>query len=366
MQVMDDIYSLHPKEKVKKLQTLPLHVQRSKEWFEARKTRITASEAASVLIKNDRICDPYIETYKLDSMTKVHGKKSYYSDPDIFEKNDKKNCNPYSNKKEFILKKLGKGKPFVGNVATRHGQKFEQVAQDIYSRLKGEKIIEFGLINHPEHSYIGASPDGITESGVMLEIKCPFRRVPTGIPPFHYWIQVQLQLQCCYKLDECDFVECVIKSYNDSEDFMNDYDLYNGQEKGIILEIMGSATDWENAWYVYPPTEMTDPIELLEWADKEQKRHQAAIKIQSAFRKEESIARVKKICWKLEDVKITNIKRNDAWFEVANKVFCETWNEVECLLNATSQSVPSEPSGFKQITLFDLFKKEEKKCIIED
>ena len=85
---------------------------------------------------------------------------------------------------------------------------------------------EFGLIGHPKYSFLGASPDricnhykldGIHKSkyvGRMLEIKCPLVRkikmsgpIVDNICPIYYWIQVQLQLECC-DLEECDFWQC--------------------------------------------------------------------------------------------------------------------------------------------------------------
>lgn len=44
------------------------------------------------------------------------------------------------------------------------------------------KIYEFGLMKNPHHDFFGASPDGISELGVMLEIKCPYKRRPTLNP----------------------------------------------------------------------------------------------------------------------------------------------------------------------------------------
>ena len=42
-----------------------------------------------------------------------------------------------------------------------YGQKFEQVVSNIYSQLNQIDVIEFGLLVHPEHKFLGASPDGI-------------------------------------------------------------------------------------------------------------------------------------------------------------------------------------------------------------
>lgn len=73
---------------------------------------------------------------------------------------------------------------------------------------------EYGLIRHIDvHgderglSWIGASPDGITDCGSMVEIKCPYRRqIVPGHVPHHYYPQIQVQLEVC-DLSLCYFVQ---------------------------------------------------------------------------------------------------------------------------------------------------------------
>ena len=127
-------------------------------------------------------------------------------------------------------------------------------------RRNNVEVIEFGCLRHPTHEFLGASPDGITEDGIMLEIKCPISRIITGIPPDNYWIQVQGQLEVC-DLEECDFLECKIIEYdgNDNEDtefiyltdnYEGDYTLNsNGMEKGVIAVYLDKNTD--NKIYKY-------------------------------------------------------------------------------------------------------------------
>ena len=113
--------------------------------------------------------------------------------------------NPYSNPDDLILKKCGHEKPFKVGPAILWGVKYEEVAVQIYEFRNKVKVTEFGLIQHPTIKYLGASPDGITEDGVMLEIKCPSSRKITGVPPRYYFDQVQGQLEVC-ELDRCDFL----------------------------------------------------------------------------------------------------------------------------------------------------------------
>lgn len=112
--------------------------------------------------------------------------------------------------------------PFVTNDAMTWGCRFEDLACAVYEHEHNTKVREFGLLLHPDASWIGASPDGITDYGVMIEIKCPYSRKLEEIKkrvdedrPFpksdknnlhqRYRAQVQGQLEVC-DLEVCDFV----------------------------------------------------------------------------------------------------------------------------------------------------------------
>jgi len=54
------------------------------------------------------------------------------------------------------------------------------------------------LIPHPTIPWLGGSPDGITEDGILLEVKCPLRRpIKMGEIPQHYIAQVLTNLEVC-------------------------------------------------------------------------------------------------------------------------------------------------------------------------
>ena len=187
---------------VKHLMTIPQPEQRTEPWYKMREGMITASDWGTAIGENHN-----------------------------------------STINKLLLKKLGyEGEQFTGNVATRWGTKYEQVATNIYEYRKNTNVIEFGLLKHPEIDFLGASPDGITPDGVMLEIKCPYRREITGIPPRYYWVQVQGQLEVC-RLSRCDFLECKLMEFETSEEYFNDLDSKkpghsktNGNELGIVLQ----------------------------------------------------------------------------------------------------------------------------------
>lgn len=116
--------------------------------------------------------------------------------------------------KTFLVKKAGgpeEQTPFSGNAPPlKWGVMFEPIANHIYAKRIGVSVHEFGLLRHPSIPHIGASPDGITDMGVMLEIKCPFSRIIDGTVPAAYVAQIQCQLDVC-QLDECDFFECMFE-----------------------------------------------------------------------------------------------------------------------------------------------------------
>jgi len=149
----DDIIKNH--KIIKKLDAAPQPEQRSPEWFAMRETMITASDMATAIDEN-----------------------------------------PYQGPFDLIKKKchITGYKP---NKYTEWGVKYEPVADLVYKYKIGKEIKEYGLLKHDTISMIGASPDGITADGIMVEIKCPFCRKITGIVPHYYWIQIQIQLEVC-------------------------------------------------------------------------------------------------------------------------------------------------------------------------
>ena len=126
----------------------------------------------------------------------------------------------YASRYELIMSKLAPPKsndgPGVG--ALIWGTRFEPMAKEIYSKLGGIEIKDLSCVRHPEHSYIGASPDGLIISnnernGRLIEFKCPISRQfsdETPVPD-HYYHQMQLQLECT-NLQECEYVEMQFKT----------------------------------------------------------------------------------------------------------------------------------------------------------
>jgi hypothetical protein len=55
----------------------------------------------------------------------------------------------------------------------------------------------------------------------MVEIKCPYSRVPTSKTKIQYWMQMQLQMECC-DMEVCDFLDIVVREYGNRDAYIND------------------------------------------------------------------------------------------------------------------------------------------------
>jgi len=199
---------------MRELLNRPLIKQRTPEWFKLRENRLTAS--------------------------------------DLYDA-----CkNPYS-----LAKRKNSGTTFNSSAipALKWGTMFEHVATEIYKDMKQVNINEFGLIINDKIENFGASPDGITDNGLMIEIKCPIKRkIINGNIPEKYYYQIQGQLAVC-ELFECDYVECDFHVYNSKEEYLNDYN--NHKYYGIIAEKkVYNNNNWEYV-YIYSTIETINEME---------------------------------------------------------------------------------------------------------
>ena len=137
------------------------------------------------------------------------------------------------------------------------GQKYEPLSVMWYELKYSTKVEDFGCIQHSEHKFLGASPDGINTLetsplyGRMLEIKNIFNREINGIPKKEYWIQMQLQMETC-DLNDCDFLETEFKEYESVDDFMADGTFSrteSGKMKGIIMHLWKKGVHITNTFH---------------------------------------------------------------------------------------------------------------------
>ena len=275
-------------ERVKVLRNKPQPAQRSPAWYEMRANMFTASSDIANILG-----------------------KGYEKGPAVY--------------KHLMLKKNGHDlKGFKGNEATRWGQKYEDIICQVYSHRNETIVEEFGLIQHDKHTFIGASPDGIGVSGknaeVMLEIKCPFRRIITGIPKDYYLVQMLTQLEVC-DLEYCDFCECTINEYKTEEEFLSDSILEDPNktkfdlEKGIIGEYYNpsiSKDNPDNVKFCYPPMKLT-PTEKKNWI-QEQTFYGFKFK--------------RFIYWRIDVYSCVRVCRDRKWWEESLPKIQKAWEDV--------------------------------------
>ena len=165
--------------------------------------------------------------------------------------------------KQFFAKKCGyePERPFNALIPPlKWGVMFEPVANEIYCHKNNVRVHEFGLLRHPTVPYLGASPDGITDLGVMVEIKCPYKRKIDGTIPSQYFHQIQGQLEVC-GLTECDYLECEFVAVESDEDPGTPY-------TGLIAEFRcdGAVTyEYFYAWHA-------DSQPAAEWLDLQKQK----------------------------------------------------------------------------------------------
>ena len=90
---------------------------------------------------------------------------------------------------------------FTGNIATRHGTAHEDGAILDFQMETGIGVKPVGFL--PYEDWLGASPDGLTDDGGVLEVKVPFGKRndqsanfnPLADQP-HYYAQVQVEILC--------------------------------------------------------------------------------------------------------------------------------------------------------------------------
>lgn len=151
-------------------------VQRTPQWFTARTELLTASDAASALDVK-----PY---------------PSYRGSP----------------RSELLRRKAcadggGSNSAAAANMFMAHGQKYEDDARRWAMAAMGETSHDVGLVRHATLPWLAASPDGVTESGKLIEIKCPLKRtIVHGEVPHHYYPQIQVQMEVC-DVDQTIFVQ---------------------------------------------------------------------------------------------------------------------------------------------------------------
>jgi putative phage-type endonuclease len=166
-----------------------------------------------------------------------------------------------SARREVMMRKLeprpqGDGPPIAPLV---WGTRFEPVAKKIYEERTRCKIYDVSCVQHPVHSFLGASPDGLIvpngedprRYGRLVEFKCPMSRAPKDEIPPGYVHQMQMQMEST-GIDECEYVEFRFKQVNFSEWTKS-------------TDTKGHFTVYDSGKVVYDTADHADDAQVIYW-----------------------------------------------------------------------------------------------------
>lgn len=153
--------------------------QRSEEWFNIRKGKITSSEFHKIMGKND-LTDT-AKTYLLERVSEIFGAESVTQ----------------------------------GNAATDWGTQWEPTAIEYYTEKTGNQVQAASFM--PYNEVYGGSPDGLVQPKGIVEVKCPHNSAnhfkhslissdedfKKKKPDYYYQCMSNM---ICAKADWCDFI----------------------------------------------------------------------------------------------------------------------------------------------------------------
>jgi len=275
--------------------------QHSNEWFVERNKRITASSIGTV-IKNTQS-----NTYKKLLCEKF--------EPSVVRK-------------------------FRGSPATIWGTMFEPVAREIYSQKNKVNVMEYGLIPHQKYEFIGASPDGVTDTGLLLEIKCPYSRNITNKIPKHYYEQVQHQLEVC-DYNKCHYAEFVFGKDIDEQHWLESFKYDNTTIRGVILlfTLIDDNYQYHDEYEYSPLLETNTQFEQFvenDWINKTIKLKKSQIEEKEKQRQKQSktgqstfeLVGIEQKKWSLESYNVKLVERSREWFADALPKMKDFMNKV--------------------------------------
>lgn len=106
---------------------------------------------------------------------------------------------PSRNPTTLYKEKKGLAAPFVMNDVVQYGMDNEDGAREFFEKIIGKKFVP-EVYAHDDYPFLGASLDGISEDGEILEIKCPtektLEKVSRGYLACYYYTQIQAAMLC--------------------------------------------------------------------------------------------------------------------------------------------------------------------------
>lgn len=286
-------------QKIQRLRDTPQPVQRTPEWYQFRWNLITASNAWKAF----------------DTQSSINQL--------IYEK-----CQPLkSADDEEEVKMINVNSPL------HWGQKYEPLTVMVYEHNYNTTVEDFGCIQHPQYSFVGASPDGIVVNhdsdrfGRMLEIKNVVSREINGIPKKEYWTQMQLQMEVC-DLDDCDFLETKFTEYPDESSFQTDSKVNDCGEKELMLSVDNKTkgiilyfnTKEGAPFYSYKPLDIVTPDDIHKWEETELGKYESP---------QYNYTFLKFIYWKLEVLSCVLVSRDRNWFKNNIQQLEKVWKIIE-------------------------------------
>ena len=167
-----------------------------------------------------------------------------------------------SARREVMMRKLEPRPPGDGPgiPALLWGTRFEPIAKRIYEERTKCTITDVSCVQHPIHTFLGASPDGlivpndatdVKRYGRLVEFKCPISRAMKAEIPPGYVHQMQMQMECT-GIDECEYVEFRFKQVNYSE-------------WTKTSDVKGAFTVYEDGKVIYDQEVYEDTTQVIYW-----------------------------------------------------------------------------------------------------
>lgn len=313
-------YKTRVSDVLENLRQKPQHKQRSREWYEFRHGLITASSAADIfgtqsaqnrLIREkceslpEWILSAVVDTEAEDDGTAGVGSGSPLPPLPPLP--------PPPPPQDISVVNI--------NSPLQWGQRYETVSCMIYEEMFDTHVAEFGCIQHPSYSFLGASPDGINDNplnpryGRMLEIKNPTTRIIDGVPKREYWIQMQLQMEVC-NLDETDFWETQFREFEGERDYLAfaENDIYKGMKLFFVRRADGKPR------FEYMPLAIKTQTEYESWMERT---------MTSILDSSDEWLFIRPIYWYLAKSSCVLVPRNRVWFAANVDQMAAFWQIVE-------------------------------------
>lgn len=283
----------------------PQPAQKTPEWYEYRRSVITASNLYKVF------GSPSVKNELIYEKCKVH------IAPTTFEGDDT-------------------AVSYVNTNSSLHwGNKYEPLSVIMYEHIYSTTICSLGCISHDTIPFIGASPDGMNDNplspryGRLVEIKNVKSREIDGTISEAYWIQMQIQMEVC-DINDCDFVETKFIEYEGYSDYMEDqcdvdpeyeyeyeYEYTKYTRKMIKGMMMYFHKPTEPPKYVYKPLNVLPGMDEDMWENATTEEY-----VSNGYQW------ITNIYWKLVVFNCQLVMRNKFWFSKAIPHIEDVWNTI--------------------------------------